>query len=154
MEKLSDYGLMRPTLIKDLLDVRNLIEHEDAAPADVSKCSYYIDIVWYFLKSTDQVASMVTESIGYWSPDDKSHVSLTIDPRKKWAINISASVLGTHVVDVQGDGVLVVVGAKVKRQAKPKGFVQFRGKLIPNAPQLKRIAQDYFSAGSFGYANA
>ena len=53
LEILADLGVIRPSLIQGLLQIRNDIEYNDSAPPDISKCRDFSDIVWYFLRSTD-----------------------------------------------------------------------------------------------------
>ncbi|SFP22881.1 hypothetical protein SAMN05216343_104175 [Oscillibacter sp. PC13] len=53
------YGLAKPFLLKNLLDIRNAIEHSDAPPPSWERCRELLDIVWYFLKSTDGLVRSV-----------------------------------------------------------------------------------------------
>jgi hypothetical protein len=42
-------------LLTKLLEIRNAIEHEDKKPPKRNECLELVDIVWYFLKSTDNM---------------------------------------------------------------------------------------------------
>jgi hypothetical protein len=53
LELLESYQLARPFMVKSLMEIRNDIEHNDAPPPSLLRCKELIDIVWYFLKSTD-----------------------------------------------------------------------------------------------------
>ncbi|MFJ7913908.1 MULTISPECIES: hypothetical protein [unclassified Lysinibacillus] len=53
MEILEIFGVVRPFLMKRLLTIRNGIEHNDEKPPSYERCIELLDVVWYFLKSTD-----------------------------------------------------------------------------------------------------
>jgi hypothetical protein len=53
LQLLEQLGLIRPLLIQYLMDIRNEIEHEDKKPPKIERCLEMLDVVWYFLKSTD-----------------------------------------------------------------------------------------------------
>lgn len=55
LELLEKYGLVRPTIMKTLMYIRNGIEHRDENPPDKKRCKEFVDIIWYFLKSTDSI---------------------------------------------------------------------------------------------------
>lgn len=62
LELLERYDIVRPYLMKMLLDVRNDIEHNDAVPPALEKCKELVDVVWYFLKSTDSIIRVQKDS--------------------------------------------------------------------------------------------
>ena len=82
LEKLQDYGLVRPVIIKELLEVRNGIEHNDAAPPETPRCEFYVDVVWYFLKSTDTLVDMAVDSIVYEDDQSESALSCRSIPKR------------------------------------------------------------------------
>lgn len=53
LEILANVGLVRPLLIQELLILRNDVEYNDACPPDTAKCRQLVDVMWYFLRSTD-----------------------------------------------------------------------------------------------------
>jgi hypothetical protein len=44
LEKLQDYGIVRPAILKELIDVRNSLEHEHTEPPQTERCKFYVDI--------------------------------------------------------------------------------------------------------------
>jgi hypothetical protein len=66
LDVLAYFGIIRPLLFHELLTIRNKIEHEDKNPPKASECERLIDIVWYFLKSTD-----------YWVASHKYQFEIT-----------------------------------------------------------------------------
>lgn len=53
LEYLESLGLVRPYMLKQLMLIRNDIEHNDAPPPNIERCRELLDLTWYFLKSTD-----------------------------------------------------------------------------------------------------
>jgi hypothetical protein len=52
-ELLAYLGLVRPLMLRRLIDIRNIVEHEDSDPPTSEDCEIFADFVWYFLRSTD-----------------------------------------------------------------------------------------------------
>lgn len=63
LESLNELGLARPFVIKQLFDIRNDIEHNDAKPPALARCLELLDMTWYFLKSTDSICTSRRESL-------------------------------------------------------------------------------------------
>lgn len=63
LEALQELGLARPFVIKQLLEIRNDIEHNDATPPTRPRCLELLDITWYLLKSTDSICASRRASI-------------------------------------------------------------------------------------------
>lgn len=55
LERLELLGLVRPFLLRSLMDIRNAFEHRDAKPPSNKRCQEFLDIMWYFLRSTDPI---------------------------------------------------------------------------------------------------
>ena len=81
LELLEFFGIVRPFLMKQLLTIRNDIEHRDAEPPSFEKCLELLDAVWYFLKSTDYLVRYSTNTILFREdniiPENTSWVELT-----------------------------------------------------------------------------
>ena len=85
-------------LLKRLIDVRNLIEHEDGPPPNKEVCAELSEFTWYFLRATDPAASAVRVAIGLTIPQDEDHffvydgwglgIKLTTGPEEQWRIKI------------------------------------------------------------------
>jgi hypothetical protein len=62
LELLEYFGIIRPFMLKRLIDLRDSFEHEDSSPPPTDECLMFADLAWYFLRSTDVlVTSMVFE---------------------------------------------------------------------------------------------
>lgn len=68
LELLQRYGIVRPTIMK----IRNEIEHNDENPPDLVRCKEFVDVLWYFLKSTDSIVQIKKDEIEsiYYDSDD------------------------------------------------------------------------------------
>lgn len=53
LELLEYFGIIRPFMLRQLINIRNLVEHEDSNPPSVDECLMFADLIWYFLRSTD-----------------------------------------------------------------------------------------------------
>ena len=63
LERLEAIGLARPFLIRQLFELRNEVEHNDAPPPTQSRCLELVDIAWYFLKTTEYACRTVPEGV-------------------------------------------------------------------------------------------
>lgn len=70
LECLHELGLARPFVIKQLLEIRNSIEHKDAPPPTRMRCLELLDITWYLLKSTDSICSHQRNEIEFQCSDE------------------------------------------------------------------------------------
>jgi hypothetical protein len=90
--ELSYLGIIRPLLIGQLIEMRNRIEHQDVEPPTMAYCSQLVDVVWYFLRSTEGLLrqvildAMLDRSGG--NRDEHHHVRLRWEPPKDMALRI------------------------------------------------------------------
>lgn len=92
LERLQEFGIVRPVMLKELLEVRNLIEHQDADPPNLETCHRFVDIVWYFLKTTDPLVDRPASRIVYEHGDGFSHVHLGVDPGGGWRVEVDGQI--------------------------------------------------------------
>jgi hypothetical protein len=57
LQILAEFSLVRPVLLERLLKVRNAIEYRDVQPPSTGRCREFVDLLWYFLRSTDSILS-------------------------------------------------------------------------------------------------
>lgn len=93
LELLESFDLVRPLMLKKLMTVRNDIEHKDAKPPSKARCQELLDLTWYFLKSTDSILKMQSETLEYTRIDASGKetpygYSLKIDYEHKRALEI------------------------------------------------------------------
>jgi hypothetical protein len=63
LERLELLGMAKPFLIKQLFELRNDVEHNDAKPPSSSRLRELTDIAWYFLRSTDPVCRLRSDQV-------------------------------------------------------------------------------------------
>lgn len=62
LQQLACLGLVRPVMLEKLIEIRNSVEHSDREPPDQIRCMEFLDLVWYFLRSTDRlVINIITD---------------------------------------------------------------------------------------------
>lgn len=82
LELLETYNIVRPYLIKFVMEIRNLIEHNDSPPPNKQRCKELVDMVWYFLKSTDSIVSRLTTDFEfevYDKNNNETHYGGTVE---------------------------------------------------------------------------
>lgn len=94
LELLAQLGIVRPTLLQAFLTTRNAIEYSDAEPPDLARCQELVDVVWYFLRSTDSLLSLKKTNAHFSPPNDDPWdstywLSARIDYTSEFSIDIS-----------------------------------------------------------------
>ena len=102
-------GLVRPLMLGKLIEIRNLVEHEDASPPDYDEAIVFLEFVWYFLRSTDMLVREMPESIELLSPDDDAYsIEATIRESNAWVFRFLAWVPAQIVACTQIEGWLAI----------------------------------------------
>ncbi|CAM3055096.1 hypothetical protein [Vibrio mytili] len=145
LDRYEYLGLIRPMVLNELIKVRNVIEHQDQTPPEKEKCVYYIDIVWYFLKSTDSLVDNIVESVEYIDDEDNV-VTIDVSPGDNWVftacLKIEASLLSAeHKAQYIELSEIV--------SPNETGRVIARVELKPNTKQLLTLVNEYFGSASF-----
>lgn len=63
MELLTSLEIIRPFMLQRLIDIRNIVEHQDSRPPSVEECLMFADLIWYFLRSTDGLVHIKVDAI-------------------------------------------------------------------------------------------
>lgn len=63
IEKLESLGLVKSLLLSKLLLLRNTIEYDGENAPSLIECHEFIDIVWYFYKTTDIYCKEIPDSL-------------------------------------------------------------------------------------------
>lgn len=93
LKLLEKLGLVRPLLLLYLMEIRNEIEHDDKKPPKLERCFELLDVVWYFLKSTDALMKQRTSTVEFQqkraSSDDEESpywVTIDVDIKRNWKL--------------------------------------------------------------------
>jgi hypothetical protein len=73
LDRLEVLGVVRPLMLQRLMTLRNAMEHQFTDPPDARTCADLIDLVWYFLRSTDLLVTHVRSEIEYDSGGRDRH---------------------------------------------------------------------------------
>jgi hypothetical protein len=68
LELLEYFGIIRPLMLRRLVEIRNIVEHEDSSPPNVDECLMFVDLIWYFLRSTDGLLKVQPDDITFRLP--------------------------------------------------------------------------------------
>lgn len=151
LERLQDYGIVRPAILKELIDVRNSLEHAHSEPPSVAKCRFYVDICWYFLKSTDILVDMAVASLVYEEHDYVSSVQIEVHPRDNWRLRVKGHIRTEMLLEVPTPGALELTDFAADPPKARVGYTRFIANGIIDSTGLTRIARDYFGASGYWY---
>jgi hypothetical protein len=158
LEKFQDYGLVRPAFLKALFDLRNLLEHEDIAPPTTEECNYYIDIVWYFLKSTDSLLNMKIDCIDFeqdgYIDDASNGVTISFKIKDCWDITVGGCLEEKLISSTKVENWIYIPEFKIIEGRAAPGFVSFSFK-SPDLPEstFLLLARLYFSSMGYWYSD-
>ncbi len=83
-ELLEFLGIIRPKMLKKLIDIRNLVEHEDGEPPSQEECEVFLEFAWYFLRSTDLITQRVIDGIMFEELDGENNwIEISLNPPDK-----------------------------------------------------------------------
>ncbi|WP_063656041.1 hypothetical protein [Aliivibrio fischeri] len=145
LDRYEYLGLIRPMILNELIKVRNVIEHQDETPPEKEKCIYYIDIVWYFLKSTDSLVDHIVESMEY-SDDEGNVLIIDVKPGDNWTFKVHLRV-DVSLLSTEQKGKYLELSKEV--MADESGHVRATVELKPNTKQLLTLVNDFFSSANY-----
>jgi len=68
LELLASFDVVRPLMLRRLIDIRNFVEHQDSTPPSSDECRMFADLVWYFLRSTDSLVRSHLDNLIFYAP--------------------------------------------------------------------------------------
>ena len=99
---LESLGIIRSHMLRKLIDIRNAVEHQDAAPPDQGTCKVFAEFTWYFLKSTDRMLEDVPDSFYFWPSNNMDEYELVVEygPNNHWTPRIGGWLKAEMLSDV------------------------------------------------------
>lgn len=94
---LANYSVIRPLIIESLFNLRNKLEHADADPPLKDRVLDYVDVVWYFLKSTDGICKTKVLSIGWDDFEGKNHFEIKYEDISSLLITINGNISNQYL---------------------------------------------------------
>jgi hypothetical protein len=107
---LGFFDVVRPLMFRKLTEIRNSLEHEDGDPPDTPTCRTYLELTWYFLKSTDGMLKVVTNELNFQPHNEESGlwVSFEYGPACGWNPTLSGWVKSEFVSNVPLDSWILI----------------------------------------------
>ncbi|WP_419706288.1 hypothetical protein [Promicromonospora sp. NFX87] len=144
---LTQLGLVRPSALRQLKDIRNSVEHQDRGAPAIETCRSFVDTVWYFLRSTDIfVGSRITdfELEDPWASDEgepNHFVSFALD-FQSWLPHIDGWLPAAAVSPTKLEAALSI---KLDEPAQSQGgAVWVRGTVRDGGTALEAVTHKYF----------
>jgi hypothetical protein len=144
---LTKLGLVRPSALRQLKDIRNSVEHQDSGAPSIETCRSFVDTVWYFLRSTDTfVGKRITdfEIESPWEPDEGKKnlfVSFTLD-FQSWLPQVHGWFPDVAVSRTEREGALPI---RLDKPAESEGdAVWLSGTVREGGPGLEAVMYKYF----------
>lgn len=95
LERLEEFGLVRPYMLRQLLEIRNNIEHNDQKPPEINRCMELLDLTWYFLRSTDRLVINQINDLLFSYLDDEGNET-------QYWIQLDIDFLSNHKMTING----------------------------------------------------
>jgi hypothetical protein len=165
LELLSYFGIIRPFMLKRLIDIRNIVEHQASSPPPTDECLMFADLVWYFLRSTDKLVHERAETIQfeYYPPDsDVEFAQLLMVKVRFWLPDterpgISATLDPSSVAYEPRATWLRVDALRISRHEEERinpplmqTEINVYGNLSCTDEQMRRVYELYFKTSHFG----
>jgi hypothetical protein len=80
-------------MVARLIAFRNSIEHGDKLPPDKEQCADLLEVVWYFLRSTDLLGLRIVSTFSFMKdpvPASSWGIELGMEPETGWSIKFRA----------------------------------------------------------------
>jgi hypothetical protein len=88
-DALERIGVVKPILLAEIMELRNLIEHQWADPPDLMQCRRYAEFAFYFLESTQTYLRHSAEiNLTYVRVGPPYGLHLTVSPRNDWTAKV------------------------------------------------------------------
>ncbi|NDK30903.1 hypothetical protein [Nesterenkonia haasae] len=153
LDVLHDLGVIRPLILKNLKDVRNRVEHQDQGAPNALECNNLIDSVWYFLRSTDQLATQklntytLTSAITVHGIADQEE-SVSIDVSDGWAMRLHGWFREEQIGIDSGDAYTsIVLNLSQQPHRHESNNLFLDGSVAPTSTYIPNLIRDYFAVG-------
>jgi len=119
-------GVLRPLMLQKLIDIRNTVEHEDAAPPDQEACQVFCELTWYFLRSTDRLTRLVVKDLELRPPDEDPNYWLTLHagPEYNWVPKLWGWITPNLISDVPKEHWMASLVGKI--ETREEAFARFK----------------------------
>jgi len=150
LEVLVRLGLLRPLALNKLKNIRNAVEHADEEPPSQDETINLVDLVWYFLRSTDTYVSRMVTDFEVFLPDAVGadqvtvgtfHVGFTY-PVSTWTPTIAGKL---RLADLCAEERLDLLAIDLTEPARvDEDGVFFSGTIRSKGPAFESLVRSYF----------
>ena len=172
IEQLAFWGIVRPTMLVQLIHIRNAVEHQDATPPTQVRCKELLDFVWYFLRSTDRLAGSTPSRVEFVSEsytegiDNTYDLELAISPQNSWKLEFAGWINASALSESRQDGWLEIQLSRRETRDEVRSHVvwdstahenrkaddlRIEGTIIGPESKLRRIFDLYFELAFTGF---
>lgn len=141
IEVLGRLGLVQPLALQDLKKIRNLVEHADRGAPSPADCRRFIELVWYFLRSTDLFASRVVRDFELESGGP--YFASFNRPARSWAWTIYGRFPDASVSTTPSDTAMELHLDKPISEVAA-GVVSLGGAMVNSPTALRDVVAGYF----------
>ncbi len=134
IDLLFHLGIIRPLFIREIFEIRNSIEHDDSKPPTRRRCLELVDIVWYFLKSTDQIIDIERSDFEVFSDKERYWYNLTIN-WKESILDVWGHIPQEYFSGVAKDGFIKFKARKVETVKEFRSRLTKKGYQSPDSPK-------------------
>jgi hypothetical protein len=160
LEILTDIGVVRPTLLRVLLDARNAVEYDDRKPPPQRRCRELVDAVWYFLRTTDSFVVTTRTEVDF-SPDGRGEsdgywLSFRFGRKLNSPLNVNGWLDSEFLSSPSAANAIPVRASKLIRKAdhpaaahhpnRKDDDLAIHGVVIPQTPVITSIVRAMFAA--------
>ena len=159
LDQMTELGIVRPFLLKYLMKVRNQIEHADARPPSRPRCEELVDVLWYFLRSTDVFTKL--ECSRFWFQEPTSPhlwtytVSFFVYPRRSWCIEVDGKLPSQWISTRRHPARMEIDCTTFERLERPPHIghrrhrwnptvIQFKGTVLGPPQAITKLMKLYF----------
>jgi hypothetical protein len=163
---LEFFGLVRPLMFRKLLEIRNVVEHEDGQPPDADAAQIFVEFTWYFLKSTDRLLQIISSDVHFqcdtaeeklwmevsygpstqWNPLTRGQLSCDLISHQAKEGWLTLSELSGPAFIKQSLGIEVETAIPEEEEQTDSDYVYVRGSLRGPNEGLLHLTRIYFSA--------
>jgi hypothetical protein len=154
-KKLSQYdimeavGIIKPIMRKEIIDVRDFVDHEDKRPPNVSRCREFAEFVWYFLRSTDSLVAnkktlLLYEKYRTHNKEADEYAEFSISFRN-WCIKISGQFPKKKILYNDSHNALKIISNKQITPCGIRDKLIIDGTLDPTSLSTLSFIRRYFS---------
>ncbi|MCW3044931.1 MAG: hypothetical protein JWL57_3089 [Actinobacteria bacterium] len=148
IELLQYLGIIRPLMLRTLVEVRDSFEHEYLPPPSRERCRELAEIVWYFLRSTERLVHAVPVEFALSPDGDTGNIQecvIKTGPMHDWNLTISVNVDQTELSSsLVSEWMRVILDDDLALELEIPGWIWFQGQVRGPASCIRALIRLYF----------